>query len=52
MISEKDLFNGRKVLVSTDKKHKLSSMDKITKIAKDSRKVSEVDINKIPLYKG
>lgn len=51
MISEKDLFNGRKVLVSTDKKHKLSSMDKITKIAKDSRKVSEVDINKIPLYK-
>lgn len=51
MISEKDLFNGRKVLVSIDKKHKLSSMDKITKIAKNLRKVSEVDINKIPLYK-
>ena len=51
MISEKNLFNGRKVLVSTDKKHKLSSMDKITKIAKGSGNVSEVDINKIPLYK-
>lgn len=51
MTSEKDLFNGRKVLVSTDGKHKLSSMDKITKIAQDPSQISEVDINNLPLCK-
>lgn len=51
MTSEKELFNGRKVLVSTDNKHKLSSMDKITKIARDSSQISEVDVNNLPLYK-
>ncbi len=52
MTSEKDLFNGRKVLVSSDKKHKLSSMEKIKEIAKDPSLVSEIDINKISLYKS
>lgn len=52
MTSEKDLFNGRKVLVSTDKKHKLSSMDNIMKMAKDPSQVVTVDINKMDLQKS
>lgn len=46
MSSEKDLFDGHKVLVSTDKKHKLGSLEKINQMAKDSQQVSVVDINK------
>lgn len=51
MTSEKDLFNRRKILVSSDKKCKLGSLDTIKKMAKNSNLVSEVDINKIPLTK-
>lgn len=46
MVSEKDLFSGDKVLVSTDKKHKLGSLEKVKQMAKDPQQVSVVDINK------
>lgn len=49
MTSEKELFNGKKVLISTDKKYKLSSMEKIKEMAVDQSQVEAVDINKIPL---
>lgn len=49
MTSEKELFNGKKVLVSTDKKYILSSMEKIREMAEDKSEVETVDINKIPL---
>lgn len=46
MVSEKELFDGRKVLVSTDKKYKLGSLEKVNQMAKDPQQVSVVDINK------
>ena len=49
MTSEKELFNGKKVLISTDKKYKLSSMEKIKEMAEDQSQVEAVDINKFPL---
>lgn len=49
--SEKELFSEGKVLVSDDKKHKLSSMDKIKQIAKDKGQILEIDINNITMQK-
>ena len=46
MKSKRALFDGHKVLVSTDKKHKLGSLEKINQMVKDSQQVSVVDINK------
>lgn len=46
MVSEKELFDGRKVLVSTDKKYKSGSLEKVNQMAKDPQQVSVVDINK------
>ena len=50
MTSEKELFNGKKVLISTDKKYKLSSMEKIKEMAEDQSQVEAVDINNFPLH--
>lgn len=44
MSSEMELFNGR-VLKSTDKKYLMSSLEKVSKIAKDPSKVQVIDIN-------
>lgn len=46
MTSGKELFNGR-VLKSVDKKHLMSSVENVTKIAKDPNKVELIDVNNI-----
>lgn len=50
MSSETELFNGR-VLKSTDKKHLMSSFEKVSKIAKDPGKVEQIDVNNIVIEK-
>lgn len=48
MTSEKGLFDGR-VLKSADKKHLMSSYDKVLSIAQDSSKIQPLDINGLEL---
>lgn len=48
MTSEKGLFDGR-VLKSADKKHLMSSYDKVLSIAKDSSEIQPLDINGLEL---
>lgn len=50
MTSQMDLFNGR-VLKSTDKKHLMSSIEKISRIANDPNEIESIDINNIIMEK-
>lgn len=47
---DNDIFNGR-VLNSVDRSQKISSYDKIVKIAKDESKVQPIDVNQIEIEK-
>lgn len=51
MTSEKSVFDGR-VLTSVDKKHRMSSMEKIESMAKDNNQVEAVDVNNMMLEKN
>ncbi len=48
MTSEKSIFDGR-VIQSVDKKHKMSSLDRIKGIAKNPEEVEEIDVNNLIL---
>lgn len=48
--SELDLFNGR-VLKSADKRHLLSSLERVNAISKDPSKVETIDINGLVIEK-
>ncbi len=49
--NDKSIFDGR-VLKSKDKKHIMSSMETITKIAKDENLVQQIDVNQIEFEKS
>lgn len=49
--NDKSIFDGR-VLKSKDKKHIMSSMEMITKIAKDENSVQQIDVNQIEIEKS
>lgn len=49
--NDKSIFDGR-VLKSKDKKHFMSSMETITKIAKDENLVQQIDVNQIEVEKS
>ena len=46
--NDKEIFDGR-VLVSSDKKHKFSSYERVMKMAKDPNDVKPIDINNIEI---
>ena len=49
--NDKSIFDGR-VLKSKDKKHIMSSMETINKIAKDESSVQQIDVNQIEIEKS